>query len=81
MNIELRRQLEASLPEIIARREAPRLLGGVVAAGTLANEDCRGTGPAGAFRIAGRVVYPRESLLDWLESRSGEIQRRGEKQA
>ena len=58
-----------TLPPVMARSEVGRLLGGVVAPGTLANEDSRGTGPRGRFLIGRRVVYKTDELLSWLQKR------------
>ncbi|PSH02652.1 MAG: hypothetical protein CXZ00_16345 [Acidobacteria bacterium] len=63
-------QLSSELPVVVARSEAPRLLGGLVSAGTLANEDAAGTGPRGMFYVGRRAAYPREGLVEWLRSRA-----------
>ncbi len=62
-------RLASELPPVIARSEVPRLLGGLVSAGTLANADSAGQGPAGRFYMGKRAAYGREELLDWLRSR------------
>lgn len=62
-------RLTAELPPVIARSEVPRLLGGLVSAGTLANADSAGQGPAGRFYLGKRAAYGREELLDWLRER------------
>jgi len=62
-------RLAAELPPVIARAEIPRLLGGLVSAGTLANADSAGQGPAGRFYMGKRAAYGREELLDWLRER------------
>jgi hypothetical protein len=55
---------------IVARTEIPKLTGGAVAAGTVANADSRGEGPKGRFYIGKRVCYPVVSVIEWLESKS-----------
>lgn len=62
-------KLESELPAIISRSAVPKLTGGLVAAGTLANADSRGDGPAGMFYMGRRAVYPRAALLSWLRRR------------
>lgn len=62
-------RLSVELPAVIARAEVPRLLGGLVSAGTLANEDSAGTGPAGRFYLGKKAAYGRDELLDWLRER------------
>jgi hypothetical protein len=63
-------RLSVELPVIVSRSEVPRLLGGLVSAGTLANEDAAGTGPRGRFYVGRRAAYPRESLIEWLRERA-----------
>jgi len=61
--------LRAELPPTFARTAVPKLTGEIISAGTLANEDSRGTGPAGVFYIGRKAVYERESFLAWLETK------------
>ena len=61
--------LKSRLPPVIARSEVGRLLGGIISAGTLANEDSAGTGPRGRFYIGRKACYPTDALLEWLEGR------------
>jgi hypothetical protein len=35
----------------------------------LANLDCHNQGPAGRFKIGGKVAYPVDSLIEWLHRR------------
>jgi len=62
-------RLSAELPPVVARAAVPRLLGGLVSAGTLANEDSAGTGPAGRFYMGKKAAYGREELVAWLRER------------
>ena len=63
-------QFKASWPQpVIPRHKVAEAIGHLVSPKTLANEDCQGTGPAGAFMINGRVCYPTQNLLDWLKER------------
>ncbi len=57
------------LPPVIARKRVPRMFGGVVSKGTLANADSRGNGPRGKFRVGRTVCYHTIHLLAWLEER------------
>lgn len=57
------------LPPVVARTDVPRLFGGVISSKTLANEDSKGTGPDGRFRLGRKVGYHTISLLAWLEKR------------
>ena len=58
-------RLDATLPAIFARREVPRLLGGAIAAGTLAN-----LGKSGPmyFFVNRNAVYEKTSFLSWLRT-------------
>lgn len=62
-------RLRAELPPTFARTAVPKLTGEIISAGTLANEDSRGTGPQGVFYMGRKAVYERESFLAWLETR------------
>jgi hypothetical protein len=62
-------EIESQLPPVIARSEVRKLLGGLVAPGTLANADSRGDGPA-RIRIGRKVGYTRASLIAWLRTRA-----------
>jgi hypothetical protein len=51
---------------IVARTDVKQFSGGALCPGTLANEDSRGTGPKGAFKIGKKKVYPVDSLIDYM---------------
>lgn len=61
--------LRAELPPIFARTAVPKLTGEIISSGSLANEDSRGTGPAGVFYMGRKAVYERELFLAWLETK------------
>jgi len=42
------------LPPVIAQKEVPRFLGGVVSSQTLSNADAAGEGPEIAYRLGGK---------------------------
>lgn len=58
--------LRGNLPPVFPRREVPRLLGGALAAGTLAN---LGTAGPPFYRQGRHAVYERESFLKWYSTR------------
>jgi len=58
------------LPQVVARTHVPQLFGWIVSAKTLANEDSRGTGPDGRFRVGRKVCYKTDLLIEWLKKRS-----------
>lgn len=66
-------ELETSLPPIIARCEIPRLLGGVISAGRLANLDSEGKGPR-QIAVGRRIAYSRADFIAWLVQRSAVAQ-------
>jgi len=64
-------ELTAKWPStIVAREEVGKLTGGLIAPGTQANIDCEGEGPAGAFKIGRKVVYPLKAYIAWLKKRA-----------
>jgi hypothetical protein len=64
-------QMVARWPSaIVSRQEAGRFSGGAVNPKSLANADCDGTGPDGAFNIGRRVCYPVGSLIEWLRAKA-----------
>lgn len=67
---DLYADLESNLPLIIARSEVPRLLGGLISSGRLANLDSEGSGPP-KVRLGRKIGYPRGPFVAWMRSRSG----------
>lgn len=68
---KFRQLLLSTLPPIIARKDVERQLGGIIKPKTLANADASGEGPLGAFQVGRSVVYPTESLINWLINTMG----------
>lgn len=66
---ELLDSLRHELPPVFARVAVPRLLGGIIAVGSLANLDSASAGPPGSFRHGRRVCYKRDPFLAWLGTR------------
>jgi len=64
-------ELEQTLPPIIARTEVPRLLGGLISAGRLANLDCLGKGPR-RITLGRKVGYIRADFIAWMRERAGQ---------
>lgn len=56
-------------PEIIARRDVEKFSGGAYSSRTMANLDCLGKGPDGAFRLGKTVMYSKQNLVTWLLDR------------
>lgn len=59
---------------VIPRSLVGEATGHLVSPKSLANVDSMGRGPEGRFLVNGKVVYPTESLIDWLKQR---IEKRG----
>jgi hypothetical protein len=55
---------------VVARKAVKEFSGGILSAKTLANMDSLGTGPEGRFLLMNQTVYPVESLVSWLKSKS-----------
>jgi hypothetical protein len=58
--------LSKTLPPVFSRQEASRYLGGLFHAHTLKNLDSRGLGPEFKKRIGRKIMYERDSFIDWL---------------
>ena len=56
-------------PELIARKNVPALLGGLISRGYLQNLDSKGLGPR-RIQIGRRCGYAKNDLIAWLVSRS-----------
>jgi len=54
---------------VVARKKFREFSGGLVSPGTVANADCVGEGPEGAFMIGRNVGYPVDCAIAWLEKR------------
>lgn len=64
-------ELAAKWPSIIlAREEVGRFTGGAINPRTLANLDCQGRGPKGAFKLGKKVVYPVKAFISWMKERA-----------
>jgi len=54
---------------LVPRGQIEDFTGGLYGAAYMANLDCNGKGPAGAFKIGRQVVYPLANLTEWLIDR------------
>lgn len=64
-------ELELTLPPILSRVEVPRLTGGLISAGRLANLDCLGLGPR-TIKVGRKVGYIRSDFVAWMRTRGGQ---------
>ena len=62
-------ELERTLPPILARTEVPRLTGGLISAGRLANLDSLGQGPR-RITLGRKVGYTRADFIAWMRERA-----------
>ena len=70
-------QLKEKWPyPIVARKLSGEASGKTISPKTMANFDCAGEGPEGAFRMGGQTVYPAESFFAWLANRARPIERK-----
>lgn len=76
MNDDAYSELEKTLPAIISRTDAPRLLGGIISAGRLANLDSLGLGPR-KITLGRKVGYTRADFIAWMRSRGGQAKEEG----
>ena len=68
--VDLSRLIKSWPSPFIPRTEVLRFTGGIITPAFLANLDSQGLGPPGRFRCGGKIVYPVDSLVKWLEERS-----------
>ena len=54
---------------IVARKEVGKFSGGLLSPKYIANLDSIGKGPGNRLRVGRLVVYPVDSLIQWLENR------------
>jgi hypothetical protein len=57
---------------LVARKAVREFSGGILSQKTLANEDSKGTGPEGRFLLMNQTVYPVESIVAWLKTRTAQ---------
>ena len=55
---------------VVARNQVDKLTGGLITPNYLANLDSQGLGPTGRFKCGGKIAYPVESLIEWLNERT-----------
>ena len=60
-------KISESLPPIFTRSVAVSNLGGLLGAKTLANIDNKGKGPTSKIRMGKKVLYERDSFIEWLK--------------
>ena len=53
---------------LVGRHEVESFTGGLVNSSTMANYDSRGKGPRELLKVGHRVWYPKDVLMEWLES-------------
>ena len=53
---------------VVARKSIDEFTGGAISRSTMSNHDSQGTGPKIKQRLGGTVVYPIDSLIEWLET-------------
>lgn len=58
--------LYTKLPPLFTRETASQMTGGIFSPKTLSNFDAVGKGPRRKMRIGKKVVYAKDSFIDWL---------------
>jgi hypothetical protein len=66
----VRELLSAALPPILYRNHPKFKEWTGLCSRTVANRDCKGTGPRERIRLGRIVGYPKAALLDWLEEQA-----------
>lgn len=65
-NLELWKLKEQWGSAWLARPQVGKFTGGLVSPGTMANHDCRGTGPR-RFKVKNKTGYMVDDFIEWLE--------------
>lgn len=63
---EFFKEVEKTLPPVFSREYASRVIGGLLSAKTMSNEDSLGKGPAHKVKVGNKIGYTREAFMDWL---------------
>lgn len=67
---QIRADLEATLPAVVARSKISRYLGGVYTPATMAVYDSKGIGVKDPVRFSGQKIgYSKQNLIDWFIAR------------
>lgn len=70
INLTIIENLRKTLPPTFTRNATPPLIGNVYKYQTLCNMDNMGKG-APSTKLGNRVIYEKESFLEWLSGRLG----------
>lgn len=54
---------------VVARSKVGEFTGGIYAPRTLANLDSKGTGPRDRVMVGGKIAYPIDAMIEFLENR------------
>lgn len=63
---EIIQSLGQTLPPMVDRETACKVLGGVMTVKGFANADKNGTGPQIRAKLGKKIAYPKDSFLEWL---------------
>lgn len=55
--------------DLVGRHEIGSFTGGLLNSSTMANYDSRGQGPRERLKVGHHVWYPKQALIEWLDSR------------
>jgi hypothetical protein len=66
---EIKKAMAGCEGTFVPRDKVESLTNGAISSKWLANLDCLGKGPKGAFKVGRKQCYPIDSLTDWLISR------------
>lgn len=67
---QIRADLEATLPAVVARSQISHYLGGCYTPATMAVYDSKGIGVKDPVRLSGQKIgYSKQNLIDWFIAR------------
>ena len=61
-------KLNKTLPALVDRTTASKAFDGLLTVRAMANADNKGQGPKGRRKIGRKVVYERDSFLEWIKT-------------
>lgn len=66
---EFFKEVEKTLPPVFSREYASKVIGGLLSAKTMSNEDSLGKGPSKKVKVGNKIGYTREAFMEWLRTK------------
>ena len=69
LNVIFFKEVEKTLPPVFSREYASKVIGGLLSAKTMSNEDSLGKGPSKKVKVGNKIGYTREAFMEWLRTK------------